>query len=63
MDFEGRSLKAQMRSANKSGARYALLIGPEEADRGMVKLKDMKEGAERVVSIEEARAALQGGKK
>ena len=63
MDFEGRSLKAQMRSANRSGARYALLIGPEEADRGMVKLKDMKEGAERLVSLDEAKAALQGGKK
>ncbi len=63
MDFEGRSLKAQMRSANRSGARYALLIGPEEADKGMVKLKDMKEGSERLVSLDEAKAALQGGKK
>jgi len=63
MDFEGRSVKAQMRSANKSGARYALLVGPEEADQGKVKLKDMKEGAERLVSLDEAKSALQGGKK
>ncbi len=63
MDFEGRSLKAQMRSANRSGARYAILIGPEEAAKGMVKLKDMKEGAERLVTLDEARAVLQGGKK
>jgi histidyl-tRNA synthetase len=62
MDFEGRSLKAQMKSANRSGARYALLIGPAEAALNQVKLKDMKEGAERLVSIEEAKVALRGGR-
>jgi histidyl-tRNA synthetase len=61
MDFEGRSLKAQMRSANKSGARYALLVGPDEALRGVVKVKDMKGGAEREATPEETRAILGGG--
>jgi len=63
MDFEGRSLKAQMRTANKAGARYALLIGPEEAEKGMVKVKDMKEGSERLLPLDEVKAALQGGTK
>ena len=62
MDFEARSVKAQMRSANKTGARYALFIGPEEAQKGAVKLKDMKDGAEQTVSLEEAVRKLQGGK-
>jgi histidyl-tRNA synthetase len=62
MDFEGRSLKAQMRSANRSGARYAFLIGPDEAARGVLKLKNMKEGTEREVTVEEAKSVLQGGK-
>jgi histidyl-tRNA synthetase len=62
MDFEGRSVKAQMRSANKSGARYALFIGPEEAQKGAVKLKDMKDGAEQTVALDEAVRKLQGGK-
>ncbi len=62
MDFEGRSLKAQMRAANKSGARFALLLGPEEAAKGLVKVKDMKEGGERTVSLDEARGILAGGK-
>jgi histidyl-tRNA synthetase len=62
MDFEGRSLKAQMRSANRSGARYALLLGPDEAAQGQVKLKDMKEGGERAVGLSEAKGILQGGK-
>jgi histidyl-tRNA synthetase len=62
MDFEARSVKAQMRSANKTGARYALFIGPEEAQKGAVKLKDMKDGAEQTVSLDEAVRKLQGGK-
>ncbi len=62
MDYEGRSLKAQMRSANRSGARFAFLIGPDEAARGVVKLKDMKGGAESAVSVEEAKSVLRGGK-
>jgi histidyl-tRNA synthetase len=62
MDFEGRSLKAQMRSANKSGARYALLLGPSEVAENTVTLKDMKAGAERRVSLDEAREMLRGGK-
>jgi len=52
MDFGDRSLKAQMREAHRSGARCALILGPEEARRGVVKIKDMKGGAEREVSPE-----------
>jgi histidyl-tRNA synthetase len=61
LDFEARSVKAQMRSANKSGARYALFIGPDEAAKGAVKLKDMKDGAEQTVALDEAVKKLQGG--
>ncbi|HVE41372.1 MAG TPA: His/Gly/Thr/Pro-type tRNA ligase C-terminal domain-containing protein, partial [Planctomycetota bacterium] len=61
LDFEARSVKAQMRSANKSGARYALFIGPEEAQKGAVKLKDMKDGTEQTVPLDEAVRKLQGG--
>ncbi len=60
MDYEGRSLKAQMRSANRSGARYAVMIGPDEAGKGLVKLKDMKEGGERAVPLAEAAKELGG---
>jgi histidyl-tRNA synthetase len=62
LDFEARSVKAQMRSANKSGARFALFLGPEELQKGVVKLKDMKDGAEKTVSADEAVRILQGGK-
>jgi histidyl-tRNA synthetase len=62
LDFEARSVKAQMRSANKSGARYALFIGPEEIQKGVLKLKDMKDGSERTVFHQEAVTLLRGGK-
>ncbi len=43
-----RSLKAQMKQANASGARYALLIGEGELERGEVTVRDLAapEGAE-----------------
>jgi len=62
MDYEGRSVKAQMRSANRSGARYAVLVGPDEAAQGRLKLKDMQAGTERAVTFDEAREILKGGK-
>lgn len=36
-----RSLKAQMKAANRSKARYALIIGPDEQASGTVSVKDL----------------------
>ena len=44
MDYEGRSPKSQLRVANRLGVRLCCLLGPEEAARGEVTLKDMSEG-------------------
>jgi len=35
-------MKAQMKVADKSGARWALLIGPEELAAGEVTMKDLR---------------------
>jgi histidyl-tRNA synthetase len=40
-DFVGRSLKAQMREANRQAARYTLLLGSDELAQGVLALKDM----------------------
>jgi len=40
-DHEGKSLKAQMRRADSSGASYALILGEEEIKSGRAMLKDM----------------------
>ena len=40
--YGGRSMKAQMKVADRSGARYTVLLGRQEAERGAVTVKDMR---------------------
>jgi histidyl-tRNA synthetase len=44
--YGGRSMKAQMKVAGRSGARFAVLLGREEAARGVVKVRDLGAGDE-----------------
>jgi len=60
MDFEGRSLKAQMRQANKQGAAVVLVVGPDELAAGEVTLKDMATGLEEKVALNEVVERLRG---
>ena len=62
MDYERRSLKAQMRSANKCRARYAIFVGPDELAAGKLKLKQMATGEEKHITLEEAIALLKAEK-
>jgi histidyl-tRNA synthetase len=41
MDFENRSLKSQMRRADKLGASYVLIVGDRELDDGAALLRNM----------------------
>jgi histidyl-tRNA synthetase len=40
--FDGRSMKAQLKAADRSGARVALIVGEEEAAAGAVALKALR---------------------
>ncbi|NPB03052.1 MAG: histidine--tRNA ligase [Thermotogae bacterium] len=51
MLYEDRSLKAQMRHAHRSGARWVVIVGEEEYVRGMYRLKDMETGEESLVPL------------
>jgi histidyl-tRNA synthetase len=55
--FGGRSPKSQLKSADRSGARLALIIGPDEAASGTVAVKDLRAGPGTPQSVV-ARAAL-----
>lgn len=46
IDYEQKTLKAQMRTANKIGVRYAIIRGTEELNKGIVTLKNMQDGSE-----------------
>lgn len=49
MDYMNRSLKAQLKYANKYPARYVAIIGDEEAAQGKVMLKDMQTGEQQLL--------------
>ncbi|MGA2123651.1 MAG: histidine--tRNA ligase [Acidimicrobiales bacterium] len=40
--YDQRSMKAQMKAADRSGARFALLVGPEELSVGEVTIRDLR---------------------
>jgi histidyl-tRNA synthetase len=40
--FDGRSLKSQLKLANRSGARVALIVGTEEQSSGEVTLRELR---------------------
>ncbi|NLL61301.1 MAG: histidine--tRNA ligase [Candidatus Atribacteria bacterium] len=51
MDFLGKSLKAQLRMANKLQIPYVLILGPDELKENAVLIKDMEEGTQETVSL------------
>jgi len=51
MDFAGKSLKSQMRRADKFNAHFTLIIGEDELARGMAPLKNMDAGTQTDVRL------------
>ncbi len=51
-DIVGRSLKAQMKYANKIGAEYTLIIGDSEIESGCAQLKNMTDGTQTEVNLD-----------
>ena len=52
-DYLQRSVKAQMREANKMNAKYVLFIGGDEYKDGMMNLKNMATGEEAKILLSE----------
>src|SRR6185436_8826600 len=51
-------LKAQFKYADQKKAAHCLVLGPDEAAQGLVKVKEMKTGAEEAVKVDELAARL-----
>lgn len=51
VDLRGRSVKAQMRHADRSGARFTAVVGSSEIERGTVALKNMAAGSVTTVPL------------
>jgi histidyl-tRNA synthetase len=57
----GGSFKSQMKRADASGARYAVIVGDDEAGAGVVSVKPLREAAQQVrASISEAIDLIKG---
>ena len=52
MDYLGKSLKAQMRRANKLNATFTLILGEEELQSGQAQLKDMAASSHATVALD-----------
>jgi len=48
--FAAKSAKSQMRAADKSGARFCLVLGPDELAAGSVVVKNMQAGGQETVA-------------
>lgn len=59
IDYEGKSLKSQLRRADKLNSRYSLIIGGDELARGCTLLKNMSDGTQIDVKIDAAAIAEQ----
>ena len=53
-DIVGRSLKAQMKYADKLGARYTIVVGDNELETGVAQLKDMQSGATEEIRLDDS---------
>ena len=62
LGYESRSMKATMRQAGKSEARFTCILGPDELAAGHVVIKNMETGEQRSVSISEAADAIGAAK-
>ena len=57
-DICGRGLKAQMRYANKIGARFSVVLGDNELETGIINLKNMETGEQKEIELENLITAL-----
>ena len=53
MDFGKKSMKAQMKAAAKSGAKFALIVGEDEVATSTVTIKNLETAAQEKISVEE----------
>jgi histidyl-tRNA synthetase len=49
-DLMGRGMKGQMKSADRSGANWAVILGDDELDAGEVTLKDLATGEQQRIA-------------
>ena len=52
MDYDGKSLKAQLREADKLGCRLVAILGETELTQRSVTVKDLEQGSQQAVALD-----------
>ncbi len=60
-EYESKSLRSQMRKADKTGADYSIVVGDDELGKGVLSVRNMKTGEEKNLPLEKL-GALNGMK-
>ncbi len=53
MDYQGRSIKSQMKDADRENARYTIIVGEQELSDNAFTLRDMQASEEEALAFEE----------
>jgi len=56
--YDGRSMKSQLKAADRSGAARAVIVGPAELETGTAVVRDLVAGTQRTVALDELRGEL-----
>ena len=57
-DYAGASLKSQMKKADKCGARFTVILGDHEVERGVAVVRDMATKEQREIALDELITAM-----
>ncbi len=58
LDLMDRSMKGQMKDASRSGARWAVILGDEEIASGTATLKDLENGSQESLPVDQIEARV-----
>ena len=58
MDYTGKSLKAQMKRADRLKSRYTLILGDRELAERSAELRDMERGTQETLSLNTIEEAI-----
>lgn len=58
MAFDGRSMRAAMKAADRSGARYAIIVGERDLAAGIATVRDLSGGEQRELPLDQVVPAL-----
>ncbi len=58
-DYQNRKIKAQMKAADRSGAKFAAILGDDELANGQITLKNLSNGEQALIALDQLIATVQ----